>query len=159
MYSDFLSSPDMQTIDLETQISAGLHSQIANILAIQNLQQYLKYLILTSSIERQNTMAPEKMLNVGIEEVLQASISNGIEPISFEEKNEFSTPISQQSYSMVVSENAAEKRQKSQKIFRLMRKRLGSDKKCPREVIKGDHHQKDEKNLRVVPLQKKITNR
>ena len=97
-----------------------MQAQLSNLIAIQNLQEYLKYLILTTSVEPQTaTATPQKLVDVKVEESSQAStlkdsaMSPGPkdhESCAFVGKFEFSA--------------SAGKRKRSQKLFSLMQKKF-----------------------------------
>jgi len=103
-----------------------MQTQLSNLIAIQNLQEYLKYLILTTSVEPQKTKAAEKATEQVTEQIVAKREENDM---TVEEINDKSTlsPQNDRSFSSFSSMSAL-KRKKSQKLFSLMQKKYNHAK-------------------------------
>ena len=106
-----LTIPSSAAIQMQTHLS--------NLIAIQNLQEYLKYLILTTSVEPQKMKTPEKPAE------MKDQITTKKEEGSITMEEEIAdkstlTPVSDKSFN---SFSSMSKRRKSQKLFSLMQKK------------------------------------
>src|SRR5690348_16957183 len=69
-----LAANDSNPVEIPVSTAVQMQTQLSNLIAIQNLQEYLKYLIITTSTEPQATLTPQKLQDVKIEEPVQDSL-------------------------------------------------------------------------------------
>lgn len=119
----------MQRLNVTPSASIQMQTQISNLMVIQNLQEYLKYLILTTSVEP-TTNPPVCFGLCSAEQPMQQH--HEAAAVMEEEKHTSEEP-EEDSADLSADEEAEIKRKKSQKLFSLMQKKL----KAPAEQIKG----------------------
>lgn len=150
----------MQATPLKVNVSAAIQmqAQLSNLIAIQNLQEYLKYLILTTSVEPQQAKPTEKAAEGVTEQatpVKQEFINTMEEENTSQGMKSPSTPATNTSFSSSYMSGAM-KRKKSQKLFSLMQKKYtASAAKDKKNDETAERHETLQEKINSIPLFKK----
>ena len=151
---------DSTNLKIPASAAIQMQAQLSNLIAIQNLQEYLKYLILTTSVEPQTmTATPQKLLQSSPEKTvpLKQDTAMKIEEEGFSDEYKISlTPTRDHSFSTNASESPMNKRKRSYKLFTLMQKRFaGKNKEQDSNETSGSNEEKS----RIPPILKKSANK
>lgn len=138
-----------------------MQTQLSNLIAIQNLQEYLKYLILTTSIEPQAMKAPEKIADdMTQQSTPQKQDSTNI--MMVEEKQEICTEEKTPTLGSEIHKSLKNtlstrdlKRKKSQKLFSLMLKKCYIPKTSNSQEETSERTNEIQDKLSVIPLLKR----
>lgn len=138
-----------------------MQTQLSNLIAIQNLQEYLKYLILTTAVEPQSTQTPQKLLapldkaSLQNQETAMKVEAEEVDSNSIMESKVSLTPAKDLSFSTVASVNAANAKSRSQKLFSLMQKKF--ETKSAKSNGTDEKSEPADEKPSVMPLFRKAT--